>query len=132
MMLQVALIPSLLWLNNIPLYICTIFLLIQSSVNGHLVCFHVQTIVNGASLKQKELQTSITNVWSSGSRGRGKLGDWDLHIRTTIHWRRKWQPTPVFLPGEAHGQRSLVGYGPWGRKELDTTEQLTHTLLYIT
>ena len=41
--------------------------------------------------------------------------------------RRKWQPTPVFLPGESHGQRSLVGSSPWGRKELDTTERLTHT-----
>ena len=38
-----------------------------------------------------------------------------------IFWRRKWQPTPVFLPGESHGQRSLAGYSPWGRKELDTT-----------
>ena len=36
--------------------------------------------------------------------------------------RRKWQPTPVFLPGESHGQRSLVGYSPWGCKESDTTE----------
>ena len=36
--------------------------------------------------------------------------------------RRKWQPTPVFLPGEAHGQRGLVGYSPWGRKEVDTIE----------
>ena len=35
--------------------------------------------------------------------------------------------TPVFLPGEFLGQRSLVGYSPWGRKELETTEQLTHT-----
>ena len=35
--------------------------------------------------------------------------------------RRKWQPTPVFLPGKFHGQRSLVGYSPWGCKELDTT-----------
>ena len=45
-------------------------------------------------------------------------------------WRTKWQPTPVFLPGESHGQRSLglVGYSPWGRKESDTTERLTlHT-----
>ena len=42
-------------------------------------------------------------------------------------WRRKWQPTPVFLPGKYHEQRSLVGYSPWGRKELDMTEQLTHT-----
>ena len=37
------------------------------------------------------------------------------------------QPTPVFLPGESHGQRSLAGYCSWGRKELDTTELLTHT-----
>ena len=37
-------------------------------------------------------------------------------------WRRAWQPTPVFLPGEFRGQRSMVGYSPWSRKELDTTE----------
>jgi len=43
--------------------------------------------------------------------------------------RRKWQLTPVFLPGESHGQRSLVGYSPWGHKELDTTERLTHTVV---
>ena len=41
-----------------------------------------------------------------------------------IPWRRKWQPTPVLLPGESHGGRSLVGYSPWGRKESDTTERL--------
>ena len=39
-----------------------------------------------------------------------------------IPWRRAWQPTPVFLPGESHGQRSLAGYSPWGCKESDTTE----------
>ena len=39
-------------------------------------------------------------------------------------WRRKWQPTPVLLPGKSHGQRSLVGYHPWGGKESDTTEWL--------
>ena len=38
--------------------------------------------------------------------------------------RRKWQPTPVLLPRKSHGRRSLVGYGPWGRKKLDATEQL--------
>ena len=37
-------------------------------------------------------------------------------------WRRKWQSTPVFLPDESHGQRSLVGYGPWSHAELDITE----------
>ena len=40
------------------------------------------------------------------------------------NWSRKWQPTPVLLPGKSHGQRSLVGYSPWGRKESDTTGQL--------
>ena len=39
-----------------------------------------------------------------------------------ISWRRKWQPTPVFLPGKFHGQGSLVGYCPWGHKESDMTE----------
>ena len=42
---------------------------------------------------------------------------------------RAWQPTPAFLPGESHGQRSLAGYSPCGRKESDRTEQLTHTNL---
>ena len=42
-----------------------------------------------------------------------------------ILWRRAWQPTPVFLPREPHGQRSLASYRPWGHKESDTTEQLS-------
>ena len=41
-----------------------------------------------------------------------------------IPWRREWQPTPVFLPGESHGQSSLVGYSPWRWEELDRTERL--------
>jgi len=47
-------------------------------------------------------------------------------------WRRKRQPTPVLLPEKSHGQRSLVGYSPWGCKESDTTERLhfTHFILY--
>ena len=48
-----------------------------------------------------------------------------------ISWRRKWQPTPVFLPGKSHGWRSLVGYSPWGRKESDMTEQLHFHLFTI-
>ena len=43
-----------------------------------------------------------------------------------VPWRRKWQPTPVFLPGEFHGQRSLAGYSPWGHKESDTIEGLMY------
>ena len=46
-----------------------------------------------------------------------------------IPWRRKWQSTPILLPGKSHGHRSLVGYSPWGRKESNTTERLHFTLL---
>ena len=45
-----------------------------------------------------------------------------LSDSTFTHWRRKWQPTPVFLPGESQEQGSLVGCRLWGRTELDTTE----------
>ena len=44
-----------------------------------------------------------------------------------IPWRREWQPTPIFLPRKFHGQRNLAGYSPWGHKESDTTEGLSHT-----
>ena len=58
---------------------------------------------------------------------------WILSLgQEVVPWRRKWQPTPVFLPGEFYGQRSLVGYGLWGHKELDTTKGLTHTFALLT
>ena len=47
-----------------------------------------------------------------------------------VPWRMKWQPSPVLLPGESHGGRSLVGYSPWGRKELDMTSDLTFTFFH--
>ena len=47
---------------------------------------------------------------------------WVQSLVGKIPWRRVWQPTPVFLPGESRGQRSLVGYSPWSLIELDTTE----------
>ena len=49
-----------------------------------------------------------------------------------IPWRKAWQSTVVLLPGKSHGQRSLVGYSPWGLKESDMTEHLTpHLLIYF-
>ena len=48
-----------------------------------------------------------------------------------IPWRREWHPTPVFLPGEFHEQRSLVGYSPWGLRESDTTERPTLTFIVL-
>ena len=47
-----------------------------------------------------------------------------------ISWRRKWQPTPVFLPGKLHGQRNLAGYSPQGCKESDTTEHKHNSILH--
>ena len=47
-----------------------------------------------------------------------------------ICWRREWLPTPLFLSGEFHGQKSLAGCSPWGHKELDSTERLTLSLFF--
>ena len=57
-------------------------------------------------------------------RSLGVGHDWEtsLSLFPFMHWRRKWQPTPVFLPGESQGQGSLVGCRPWGCTESDTTE----------
>ena len=59
---------------------------------------------------------------SMGSQRVGQDGATSLSLFTFMHWRRKWQPTPVFLPGQSQGQGSLVGCRLWGRTELDTTE----------
>ena len=53
------------------------------------------------------------------AEGRTRLSNFTF---TFMHWIRKWQPTPVFLPGESQGRGSLVGYRLWGRTESDTTE----------
>jgi len=54
----------------------------------------------------------------------------DLWVKK-IPWRKKWQPTPVFLSGKSHGRRSLVGFSPWGHKESDMTEQLHFLFLLM-
>ena len=59
---------------------------------------------------------------SIGSLGVGHDRATSLYFFTFKHWRRKWQPTPVFLPGESQGRGSLVGCRLWGRTESDTTE----------
>ena len=77
----------------------------------------------------KRLSSSSSNMWWLRwysiclPRGRPGFNPWV----GKISWRRKWQPTPVFLPREFHGERSLVGYSPWGFKEVDT--ELTHIRL---
>ena len=76
----------------------------------------------------------ITLIGGGGTRGKEPACKCRRHKRHRFHpwvgkipWRRAWQPTPVFLPGESHGQRGLAGYSPRGRKESDTTEVTQHT-----
>ena len=70
--------------------------------------------------------------WHSGKEStcQCRRCGFDPWVRKTP-WRRKQEPTPVFLPEESHGQRSLVSYSPWGHKESDVTELLTHTDKYV-
>ena len=64
--------------------------------------------------------------------GRHKRYRFDLWVGK-MPWSRKWQPTPVFLPGKSHGQKSLAGYHPWHHKESDTTKHtcISHSHHYI-
>ena len=81
-------------------------------------CFDTETMIrvgfpSGAVVKNPPANTRDTDLITGSER---------------FPWRRKWQPTPVFLPGKFHGQRNLAGYSPWGCKELNTTEH-AHTRL---
>ena len=70
-------------------------------------------------------RTGLSNFhfhWASLKSLPAMQETWVLSPGQEDPWRRKWQRTPVFLPGEFHGQRSLAGYSPWGHKESDTTE----------
>ena len=92
-----------------------------------LLCAHL------SCSKHRELYLISPNNFPGGSDGksillqcgRPRFNPWD----GKISWRRKWQPSPVLLPGKSHGRRSLVGYSPWGHKELDMTEQF-HLITY--
>ena len=79
---------------------------------------------NGTPLQYSCLENPMDRgAWEAAVHGvaksRTRLSDFTF---TFLHWRRKWQPTPVFLPGASQGRGSLVGCRLWGRTELDTTE----------
>ena len=89
-------------------------------------------------VKDREVWRAIVHgvtkswAWLSDWTTDGKESAWSCErpgfnpwIRK-MPWKRKWQPTSVFLPGELHGQKSLAGYSPWACKESDTNEWLTH------
>ena len=71
----------------------------------------------------------VKNLTPASAGDTGEVGS--IPRLERFPWRRKWQPTPLFLPGKSHGQRNLVGYSLWGRKESDLTERLnTHPPQY--
>ena len=67
-----------------------------------------------------QMVRNVPTMWET------QFDRWDREIP----WRKERQPTPVLLPGEFHGQRSLVGYSTWGSKESDMTERPTHFLSF--
>ena len=81
---------------------------------------------NGTPLQYSCLENPVDGgAWQAPAHRVAKVGhdsETSLSLFTFMHWRRKWQPSPVFLPGESQGQRSLVGCRLWGRTESDTTE----------
>ena len=78
--------------------------------NRHLLDFPVNS--DGKKKKKKKNLSAMQKTWVRS-------------LAWKILWRRAWQPTPVFPPGESHGQRSMVGCGIGGRKESDMTKRLT-------
>ena len=103
----------------------------SSTVGFAFVCF---TVLYTVQLEKAMAPHSSTLAWkilwteepgrlqSMGSLRVGHDSATSLSLFTFTHWRRKWQPTPVFSPGESQGRGSLVGCRLWGRTESDTTE----------
>ena len=81
---------------------------------------------NGTPLQYSCLENPMDGgAWWAALHGVARVGHdlaTSLSLFTFMHWRRKWQPTPVFLPGESQGQGNLVGCHLWGLTELDMTE----------
>ena len=134
---------SLAWLH------CSLILLIAAGSLLSALCCHILEskehfdtytrrflfdIYSGVETEKAMAPHSSTLAWKIPwteepsrlqSMGSLRVGhDWatSLSLFTFIHWRRKWQPTPVFLPGESQGRRSLVVCRLWGHTESDTTE----------
>ena len=89
-------------------FLCVLFCVIQDPFQVHIL--HLAIMFPGLPR------------WLSGKEPSCQCRRRGFHLWVgKIPWRRKWQPTPVFLPGKSHGQRRWTGYGPWGHKESDTT-----------
>ena len=95
------------------------------------ILFYLQLPFMGF-MNRKCFMIKVFPRWFSGKEATCNAGDMgSIPVLGRFPWRRAWQPTPAFLPGESHGQRSLVGCNPWGHKESDMTEH-THTHIHTT
>ena len=109
---SIAYIILFLYLSFIS--ICSLVAIPPPPTNSYLV-----------SSQFNKLRASLMTQWVNNLPGMQEIQVMmALSWVKKILWRSKWQPTPVFLPGESFGQRSMVGYSPQGCKESDTTEQL--------
>ena len=123
-----VLFHSFLWLK----FHCMYHIFIHSSVDEHLGCFHVLAISDSAAVNiglhvsflimvfygyipRRGFPVDASGKESAHQCRRHKRCGFDSWVGK-IPWRRKWQPTQLFLPGESHGQRSLVGHSPWGHR----------------
>ena len=126
-----AVIEQLCWsLCHSPILLCSIFLIhslqCEMTVFIHLSISYLPT----QNVWHSQVVLVVKNPPANAGHISGKNTGVGCHLPPgRVLWRRTWQPTPVFLPGQFHGQRSLVGYRPWGCKESDVTEH-THTLAY--
>ena len=105
-----------------------------SRVSDVIICSNLRICISNKCPEKTMAPHSSTLAWKipwveepGRLQSMGSLRvrhDWatSLSLFTFTHWRRKWQPTPVFLPGESQGQGSLVGCCLWGRTKSDTTE----------
>ena len=137
------------WPLDLPIFWCFLSEHIYSMKTIHSTCYKFECLQSYLSpiyiidplplfaslhLEKAMAPHSSTLAWKipwmedpGGPQSMGSLRvrrDWvtSLSLFTFMHWRRKWQPTPVFLPGESQGRGSLVGCRLWGRTESDMTE----------
>ena len=100
----------------------------RTGLTDFTLTFHFQALEKEMAPHSSTLSWKIP--WTEEPGGLQSMGSWrvgidwatSLSLFTFMHWRKKWKPPPVFLPGESQGWRSLVGCRLWGRTESDTTE----------
>ena len=137
---------SIRYSKNIRIFLCDVFLYemyVFSSIRGrrgrtwqkHSSAVGIQhyksaSFTSPPCFNHEGLPRRCSGKESACQCRRPKKCGFDSWVRK-IPWTRKWQPTPAFLPGKFHGQRSLAGYSSWGRKELnnDWANTQQHTLL---